>query len=176
MFDFLRVLIGFFDKHNIPYMLSGSMAMSVYTAPRYTRDFDFIVYLKPTDVIYLREYFKEGYYFDEDSVIEAIKTKGMFNIIDHKSNYKADFIVLKNEEYELNKFERRSKINLFNFSVYIIAVEDLLISKLIWNQQLQSALQETDIKQIANLDSLDRVYIWTWIEKLKLNTFDLIKK
>ena len=176
MFDFLRALIGFFDKHNIPYMLSGSMAMSVYTAPRYTRDFNFIVYLKPSDVLYLKEYFSEGYYFDEDSVIEAIKTKGMFNIIDHKSNYKADFIVLKNEKFELKKFERRIRINLFNFLIYIIAVEDLLISKLIWIQQIQSALQKTDIAQLAKLDNLDRAYIWTWIEKLKLNTFGLIKK
>ncbi|GEM_PF-6031534 len=33
MFDFLRVLINFFDKNQIAYMLSGSMAMSAYTGP-----------------------------------------------------------------------------------------------------------------------------------------------
>jgi len=43
MFDFLRVLIDFFEKQNIPYMLSGSVAMSLYTQPRFTRDYDFIV-------------------------------------------------------------------------------------------------------------------------------------
>lgn len=47
MFEFLRVLVQFFDKYQIPYMLSGSMAMSIYTGPRYTRDFEFIVHLKP---------------------------------------------------------------------------------------------------------------------------------
>jgi len=37
MFDFLKVLINFFDKNNLPYMLSGSVAMSTYTVPRFTR-------------------------------------------------------------------------------------------------------------------------------------------
>jgi len=41
--------------------------------PRYTRDFDFIVHLKPSDVSLLTGYFKEGYYYDEDSINDAIK-------------------------------------------------------------------------------------------------------
>lgn len=60
MFDFLRVLVRFFEENNIPYMLSEGMAISIYTGPRYTRDFDFIVHLKPSDVALLKDYFKEG--------------------------------------------------------------------------------------------------------------------
>ena len=99
MFVFLRILVTFFEKNNIPYMLSGSMAMSVYTGPRYTRDFDFVVHLKPSDIYLLTSNFKEGYYYDEDSVKDAIKRESQFNIIDHKSNCKADFIILRNEEF-----------------------------------------------------------------------------
>lgn len=46
MFDFLKVLIDFFEKQNISYMLSGSVAKSLYTQPRFTRDYDFVVNLK----------------------------------------------------------------------------------------------------------------------------------
>ena len=46
MFDFLKTLIQFFTENNIQYMLSGSVAMSIYTLPRFTRDFDFIVHLE----------------------------------------------------------------------------------------------------------------------------------
>jgi hypothetical protein len=81
MFDFLRTLIRFFDENKIPYMLSGGMAISVYTGPRYTRDFDFIVHLKPSDVLLLKEYFKEGYYCDEDAMKEAIRNKGMLILL-----------------------------------------------------------------------------------------------
>lgn len=99
MFEFFKILIRFFDDNEIPYMLSGSMAMSTYTEPRFTRDFDFIVHLKPSDAPLLADFFKEGYYCDEDLIKEAIRQEGKFNIIDHKSNYKADFVILKNNPY-----------------------------------------------------------------------------
>ena len=75
MFDFLRILIRFFDENKISYMLSGSVAMSTYTLPRFTRDFDFIVHLKPPDALLLAKYFKDGYYCDEDSIRNAISRK-----------------------------------------------------------------------------------------------------
>lgn len=49
MIDFLRRLIQFFEQHDMPYMLSGSVAMSIYTLPRHTQDFDFVVHLKMED-------------------------------------------------------------------------------------------------------------------------------
>ena len=175
MFDFLRVLVLFFEEHNIPYMLSGGMAISIYTGPRYTRDFDFIVHLKPSDVTLLKDYFKEGYYYDEDTMKEAIRNKGMFNIIDHKSNYKADFIILKDDEFEQIKFENRQPVKFLDFTVLIISPENLLLSKLQWIQKLQSAQQSTDIIQLSKLEQMDWSYIWGWVKKLKLNTFDLLK-
>ncbi|HWR33637.1 MAG TPA: hypothetical protein VN451_08930 [Chitinophagaceae bacterium] len=175
MFDFLRILVRFFEEHNIPYMLSGGMAISIYTGPRYTRDFDFIVHLQPSDVTLLMAHFKEGYYWDEDAMKEAIRKQGMFNIIDHKSNYKADFIILKNDEFELIKFENRRPAKFLDFTVLIISPENLLLSKLQWIQELESAQQSTDIILLSKLEQLDWSYIWGWIKKLKLNTFDLLK-
>ncbi len=174
MFDFLRVVVSFFDKYNIPYMLSGSMAMSTYIGPRYTRDFDFIVHLQISDIPALIDFFKEGYYCDEDAVIDAIQRKSMFNIIDHKSNYKADFIILKPDEFEQLKFSRRSVVDFLEFRVSIISAEDLLISKIAWVQEVQSGLQAEDIIELSKLEQLDWKYIRYWINKLKLNTFGLL--
>ena len=155
-------------------MLSGSMAMSAYTLPRFTRDFDFIVHLKPETIPQLTDYFKEGYYCDEDSVREAIKNKSMFNIIDHKSNYKADFVILKNEPYRQMEFSRRRQIVFLDMKIYIVAAEDLLLSKLIWIQQIQSSIQMEDINALWHINDIDKNYIHHWIASLKLNTFDLL--
>ena len=174
MFDFLRTLINFFEQNNIAYMLSGSVAMSIYTLPRYTRDFDFIVHLKQENVAALMEQFREGYYCEENSVREAVASKGMFNIIDHKSSYKADFMILKDEPYRQTEFDRRSKLVFLNMSIYIVSPEDLLISKLIWIQQIQSGLQIEDIKTLVELPEMDWVYVRQWINTLKLNTFNLL--
>src|SRR5580765_1302496 len=101
MLDFFKYIITFLNENNISYMLSGSVAMSVYVLPRATRDFDFVVNLQEKDIVLLIQHFKEGFYCDEDSVREAVERRSMFNIIDHKSGYKADFVVLKNEAFRI---------------------------------------------------------------------------
>ncbi len=175
MIPFLKVLVEYFDKEKIPYMLSGSVAMSIYSLPRFTRDFDFIVHLQPKDVKGLLSYFNKGYYCDEDAVQEAIANKSMFNIIDHQSSYKADFIILKNEPYRLIEFERRKTVAFLDMQINLVSPEDLIISKIIWIQQIQSGIQKEDIRIMLETDGLDRVYIDKWVAALKLNTFSLLK-
>jgi hypothetical protein len=174
MFDFLRVLIDFFERNKISYMLSGSVAMSTYTVPRFTRDFDFIVHLRPENVPMLMEQFKDGYYCSEEAVQDALSRKTMFNIIDHKSGYKADFVILKDEPYRQEEFSRRKQIDFLDMKIYIVSVEDLLLSKIIWIQEIQSGVQMEDIKALTALPEIDRGYVRQWVNTLKLNTFNLL--
>jgi hypothetical protein len=58
-------------------MLTGSMAMSVYTVARATQDFDFVIALQPTDVTKIASRFKSGYYCNEDAIKEAIRRKSI---------------------------------------------------------------------------------------------------
>jgi hypothetical protein len=156
-------------------MLSGSVALSIYTLPRATRDFDFVVHLQQKDIDDLLARFREGYYCDRDAVKEAIMHHSMFNIIDHASGFKADFIILKNEPFRKTEFERRLEIEFEGMSVNVVSAEDLLLSKLIWIQELQSAVQMEDIKNLSTKKDLDWTYIDSWIKSLNLNTFDLFK-
>jgi hypothetical protein len=174
MIFFLKKLIGYFDIAEIPYMLSGSVAMSIYALPRFTRDFDFIVHLQIKDIPGLIESFKEGYYCDEDAVKDAIKHKSMFNIIDFATNYKADFIILKNEPYRIAEFERRKKVDFLDIQINLVSPEDLIISKIIWIQQSESSLQKQDIQLLLQVENIDMNYIKSWVKTLKLNTFKLI--
>src|SRR6266487_4869663 len=126
-------------------MLSGSVALSVYTLPRATRDFDFVVHLKQKDIKSLTDNFKEGYYCDIDAVQEAVRNHSMFNIIDHTSGFKADFVILKNEPFRQKEFSRRREIDFYGIPIYIVSPEDLLLSKLIWIQDIQNSIQIEDI-------------------------------
>ena len=157
-------------------MLSGSVAMSLYTEPRFTRDFDFVVHLGIGDIDNLVNYFKDDYYCDSDAVKEAIKRKSMFNIIDPKISYKADFVILKDDEFSLTEFERRKKIIFLDMKIYIVSVEDLLLSKLIWIQEITSSTQMDDIEKLSQNKELDWNYISFWIKQLKLNTFNFLTK
>jgi len=176
MLSFFNKIVDVLNEHNIPYMLSGSIAMGVYIVPRATRDFDFVIHLQPKDIDGFVANFKDGYYCNINSVKDAVRQQSLFNIIDHASGYKADFVILKNEDFRQEEFNRRVEMEYFEKSVYLVTVEDLLISKLIWIQVLQSAIQIQDIKNLAELDTLDWEYINKWVKILKLATFNLLKK
>ncbi|UKT64862.1 hypothetical protein [Pedobacter mucosus] len=176
MLAFFNKIVDVLNENNIPYMLSGSIAMGVYIVPRATRDFDFIIHLQPKDIDGFVANFTDGYYCNINSVKDAVKQRSLFNIIDHESGFKADFVILKNEVFRQEEFNRRVEMEYLGKSVYLVTVEDLFLSKLIWIQVLQSAIQIEDLKNIAELDTLDWEYINKWIITLKLATFNLFKK
>ncbi len=174
MFDFFKILIQFFEDNKIEYMLSGSVAMSVYTLPRSTRDFDFVVKIKSQDVVHFTQFFQEGYYCEPESIIDAIHQKSLFNIIDFKSGFKADFIVLKDNQYRQTEFDRKVKTTFLNTSVWIVTKEDLILSKLLWIQDYQSPIQTQDIKFLTENVDYDKSYVNYWIKQLSINTFNIL--
>src|SRR5438309_9973496 len=55
----------------------------------------------------------------------------------HATGFKADFVVLKSEPFRQNEFTRRIPMEFFGRTIYVVSPEDLIISKLIWIQELQ---------------------------------------
>src|ERR1700721_2659006 len=113
MIKFFNTIIDALKECSIPFMQSGSVAMSLYIVPRVTRDFDFIIHLTQQNIDLFIEKFQEGYYCDRDQVLEALKnpTYGMFNIIDYSSGYKADFVILKNTPFNRKNLVEECKLN-----------------------------------------------------------------
>ena len=157
-------------------MISGSLALNVYCIPRMTMDIDIVIELDPDNLNDFLEIFSRGYYLNEDTIKQEIKRKGMFNIIDHRSGLKIDFIIRKDTEYRKLEFSRRIRKLVDDIPVWMVSVEDLIISKLDWIQQLQSDKQINDIKMMLALPGIDRNYLISWSEKLKLDTFNLFKE
>ena len=165
--DILRDVTRKFDQLNIQYMLTGSLAMSYYSQPRMTRDIDLVVNISQTSIKKMETLFIADYYISIDSVIKAIDNEFMFNLIHTESSIKVDCIVRKKEEYRLTEFERRQKIRLTDFDIYIVSKEDLIISKLIWFKDSNSELQKKDIKNLL-VSGYDNDYLQRWILRLNL--------
>lgn len=175
MFEFFKKIIEYFDSRHIPYMLSGSIAMGIYVVPRATKDIDFVVQLQPKDIESFTAHFEGAYYCSKEAVADAVNRQSIFKVIDHASGFKADFVVLKSSEYRLAEFERKQPADFYGIKIYVVSPEDLLISKLIWIQEWQSAVQIEDIKNLASIPDLQLEYVTNWIKKLNLNTFNLIE-
>jgi hypothetical protein len=162
------------DNAEIPYMVSGSMALTLYTIPRMTRDIDIVVELQIEDIEKFYQIFVGHSYIDKLTIEEEVKRRGMFNIIDHRTGYKIDFMLKKHTEFREHEFQRRIRTSDFGFPTWIVSIEDLIISKIIWIQDYQSDRQMDDIKNLLLNEKTDRNYITNWCKSLNLNTFNLI--
>lgn len=173
--DFMKLIASRLDSASIPYMMTGSMAMAIYSIPRMTRDIDLVVEVAPTDVDKIVGIFSEDCYIDQDSVMQAVNTHGMFNIIHNDWMVKADFIIRKDEDYRREEFTRRQKINIENVTISVVAIEDLILSKLVWGKESQSDFQLRDVCQmISTASELDWKYMQNWADILGVD--DLLQK
>lgn len=93
--ELIRYITSSLDQKGIPYMISGSLAFNMYCIPRMSMDIDLVIELNLSNLNDFLDIFKTGYYVDNETVIEEIKKGGMFNVIDHRTGFKIDFIVRK---------------------------------------------------------------------------------
>jgi hypothetical protein len=171
--DLLQEVIDALELNEFPYMVSGSFAMSAYAVPRMTRDIDVVIDLDIEDIDKFLRIFAQNFHVNPKTVSEEIQRRGMFNVIDERSGYKIDFVVKKNSPYRKLEFERRRKTEVMGIWAWMVSAEDLILSKIIWIQEIQSDKQAEDIRNLKDLD-LDWAYINRWINALNLKTFGLI--
>jgi hypothetical protein len=173
--EFLRNIAEKLESCDIAYMLTGSMAMSLYSIPRMTRDIDIVIDPKPHQAETIYRLFKEDCYIDYNSVIREIERRGMFNIIHNKWIAKADFIIRKDDEYRKVEFEHRRKIDIQGIAIFTVTPEDLILTKLKLSKEFGSELQFRDSQTISHtITRLDWPYLEKWGKYLGIE--DYIKR
>jgi len=171
----MKLIASRLDSVGIAYMMTGSMAMAIYSIPRMTRDIDLVVELEPVDVDKIFDLFSGDCYIDRDRVKQAVDLHSMFNIIHNEWVVKADFIIKKNEEFRIEEFSRRQKILIEDTAIFVVSVEDLILSKLVWGKGSQSDLHLGDVRQmVSTVSELDWDYMKKWAIVLGIN--QLLKK
>jgi hypothetical protein len=158
------------EDAEIPYMLTGSMALNYYAEPRMTRDIDLVVDLREEDVSQLVSAFRPDYYVPRDAVEEAVRQRSMFNLIHRESVLKIDFVLRKDARYREVEFERRQRVHLGSAEVYVVCKEDLIISKIAWARDSRSDVQKRDVRNLL-ATGYDEDYLEHWLKELHLYQF-----
>ena len=167
LFEFLVLSAERLEQAHIPYMLSGSVALSLYAQPRMTRDVDFVIDINEWQANAFLELFESDCYVDRESVLEAVRSRGMFNVIHQTWVVKADFVVRKDQPFRKVEFDRRRTVSVEGKELSVVTAEDLLLSKLDWAKNTRSELQLSDVRNlILSEPNLDWPYIRQWAERL----------
>lgn len=169
--DVLKLVAARLAEARIPYMVTGSMAVSYYAEPRFTRDVDVVVEISSADASRMAERFAEDFYVDADINAAAVDRLGMANLIHSASLVKVDLIVCKPTAHHQEEFERRRLVTIEDTPVWIVSPEDLVISKLLWLEQGGSDIHGRDIRAVlASGIAVDRAYLDRAIGRLGLGS------
>ena len=168
--ELLKIVVSALDGAGIAYMVTGSVASSLQGEPRATHDIDLVVALDRSDTsVLLRAFPAPDFYLDEISVLEAIETQKMFNLIDCASGDKVDFWLLTGEPFDRSRFVRRYAEDLTGMRLMVSRPEDTILAKLRWakmsggsEKQFVDALRVYEVQR----DSLDLQYLAHWAAQL----------
>jgi hypothetical protein len=170
--ELLSSLAEVLNHSGIEYMFTGSIVSSLQGEPRMSHDIDVLIEATIGIVPRLSETFPSPrYYSDPESIRDAIRTSGMFNLIDTETGNKIDFWMLTDSNFDLSRFARRNRVELFGKEIWVSSPEDTILAKLRWSKisggstkQLVDAFHVYEL----NIKSLDNNYLEQWILQLGL--------
>jgi hypothetical protein len=165
--EIMQLISSRLEAAGIAYMVTGSIAAAIFGPPRMTRDIDVVLELDAAQTDLIVSLFAADFLADPDSIRTAVRERGMFNLIHRDAVIKVDFIVRKDTSYRQTEFQRRQRTLVAGRPIWVVAVEDLLLSKLLRAQPSHSELQLRDVRAVIESGHpIDRHYIEQWAAEL----------
>lgn len=163
----LSAFLDPFERLGLPYCVTGSVAASVYGEPRLTADIDIVLLLRSQDVPALRAAFPESdYYFPPDEALaQAMAGGGMFNLIHHASQFKADVYLAAGDALHDWALGNRRHIDISGTGAWIAPPEYVILRKLQFYREGKSDKHLRDIRYILAETPIDRTFVEAEVAK-----------
>jgi hypothetical protein len=161
-----------FDRLNLNYFITGSIATSYYGEPRFTNDIDVIVELATEDILKFCQSFPTGdFYLSAEAVRSAIRERRQFNILHPATGLKVDVFVLKDTAFEQSRYNRRQLLKIREGqNAWFATPEDVILKKLVCYKEGESGKHIRDILGVLKIqeNSIDLAYLAYWAAQLGL--------
>lgn len=138
----------------VAYMVSGSVAVIIYGEPRLTHDVDLIVVLDREQIPRLRDIFPpEEFYCPPAEVIAveaAREQRGHFNIIHHKTGFKADLYLSGRDPLHAWGLARARRLEVEGQVLVVAPPEYVILRKLEYYREGGSEKHLRDIRSMLD--------------------------
>ncbi len=120
LYELLEQVVLTFERLQIPYLITGSVASMAYGEPRLTNDIDLVAAIESKQIPELLAVFPPpSFYLSDEAIRTAITCQTQFNIIHPASGLKIDVMVRKDTNGERKRcqepfpFVRARRLNYF---------------------------------------------------------------
>ena len=160
-----------FNRADIRYMVTGSVAAIFYGEPRLTHDVDFVAFLNDADIRGLPETFPSAdFYLPPPEAIAAEaqrEQRGHFNIIHIETGFKADVYPTGRDDLSTWAFRLRRPVQFEGETVVLAPPEYVIVRKLEYYREGGSDKHLRDIRSMLAIsgEQLDRAALTEWIHR-----------
>jgi hypothetical protein len=158
------------------YIVSGSVASILYGEPRLTNDVDFVIFLRDSDIVRLREIFPSPEFYVPPAEVIAAEiarpAKGHFNVIHADTGFKADFYMAGRDEFNAWAFRNSRKMEYAGEPIIIAPPEYVIVRKLEYFREGRSEKHLRDIRAMLAVsgEQLNRATLNEWIQRQDLES------
>ncbi len=153
------------EELNIPYLISGSLASTLYGMVRTTQDSDIVAEIRlehlPAFVLALQD----DFFMDDVMIAESIRRYSSFNIIHRESMFKVDVFIPRPRPF-YNSQLARAQMQTFllesEVSAKFSSPEDVILAKLEW-YRLGGEVSERQWRDILGVIKLAPVHLTRFI-------------
>jgi hypothetical protein len=164
------------EKLNIPYLISGSLASTLYGMVRTTQDSDIVAEMQLEHLRPFVSALQDEFYMDDEMIAESIRRHSSFNIIHRESMFKVDVFIPHPRPFLKSQLARAQKQTFLfenEVSAKFCSPEDTILAKLEWYRQggEVSERQWRDILGVlkTRASELDLDYLRKWANDLKVS-------
>lgn len=172
--DFVSLFVAPLETAGIKYMITGSVASSIYGEPRNTLDIDLVVLFQPEQIPLLPQlYCEEDFYLPPEEVViieSRREAHGHFNIIHHQTGLKADIYLSRNHPVLAWALEHTRRIPTTSCEITVAPPEYIILHKLDFYRESGHQRHLRDIAGIIEQQELDREFLDSFIARLGLQS------
>jgi len=151
------------ERLDLPYCITGSVASSIYGEPRLTADIDVVLLLPRSDIQHFFAAFPDDFYYVPPIEIISAETlrsaRGMFNVIHHATQFKADFYLAADDFLQQWALQNRRRIDLGGDEVWVAPPEYVIIRKLEFLREGHSDKHVRDIRYMLAATAVEQAFI-----------------
>jgi hypothetical protein len=162
--EIVRRCIGAFEQLHIPYVAVGALSVNVYSPPRLTHDADFVVQLRDIPMNEIVRALGTDFELEAQMSFETITATSRYRLRHRASEFLIELFLLSDDAHDRARFDRRMRLQVGDSDVFVLTVEDLIITKLRWSRQGKRPKDTQDIKSVLSvqLENIDLNYIRLW--------------